>query len=80
MSKWLQTVIQDHAQALGISEAKSQELAESLLPFLLDYHVVCMPTYIDDSMWTAVKDQVPQDYPHFQSLYAQLVKDYTQRK
>lgn len=81
MSMWLQTIIQDHAQSLGIAESQSQELAETLLAALTQYRVTVMPTYIDDSMWQAAQDHAGNwDYQQATSLYRAFIQDYTQRK
>lgn len=81
MSMWLQTIIQDHAQSLGIAESQSQELAETLLAALTQYRVTVMPTYIDDSMWQAAQDHAGNwDYQQATALYRAFVQDYTQRK
>lgn len=78
---WLQNIIQDHAQSLGIAESQSQELAETLLAALIQYRVTVMPTYIDDSMWQAADGPANNmDYQQATALYRAFVEDYTQRK
>lgn len=78
---WLQNIIQDHAQNIGISEAQSHELAITLLPALEKYRQVIMPTYIDDGMWArACENETNCDYQTAAALYRAFVKDYTERK
>lgn len=81
MSRWLQNIIQDHAQNIGISETQSRELATTILPALAKYRLVVMPTFIDDNMWEHAQEHAGDcDYQQASALYRACVQDYTQRK
>lgn len=81
MSVWLQNIVQDHAQSLGISETHANELAISLLPVLEKYRMAILPRLVDDGMWLAAQEHaVNLDYTQAAALYRAFVKEYTQRK
>ncbi len=81
MTTWLQNIIQDHCQSLGITEKQSRELAQTLPEVLSKYRLAITLCYLDDAMWQAAQQSVPDvQWQQARALYHAVLQEYQQRK